>query len=121
MFNSTPVFTLVSALASAGAYAHERPADAAASGNAALVVASIRHARVELYCGHNESAIAGIRSAREQLRASAGVVPAESLAALDQAAWLTRHDHYALAEQALEAALDHLPPAFRDTPDPTRA
>ncbi len=121
MFNATPVFTLVSALASAGAYAHEPPAEAGTPGTAARVVASIRHARVELYCGHNESAIAGIRNAREQLRAAAGVVPVESLAALDQAAWLTRHDHYVLAEQALDAALDHLPPAFRDTPDPARA
>jgi hypothetical protein len=113
MLTSTPVFTLVSALAGAGAYAHEQPADAGASDHAAQVVAHILHARVEIYCGHNAAAIAGIRTAREQLQASAGAVPVESLAALDQAAWLTRHDHYALAELALEAALNHLPPTFK--------
>lgn len=110
MFTATPVFTLVSALAGAGAYAHERPANAEPPDHAAQVAAHILQARVEIYCGHNASAIAGIRTAREQLQASAGTVPVESLAALDQAAWLTRHDHYALAERALQAALAHLPP-----------
>jgi len=41
------------------------------------------------------------------------MAPAESLAALDQAAWLTLHDQYAQAEQALETALAHLPPSSR--------
>jgi hypothetical protein len=117
MTSYTPLFTLVSALAGAGAYAHEAhepPAEAAARRNASQqAAAQIHHARVEIYCGHNASAMAGIRTARERLRASASPVPAESLAALDQAAWLTLHDQYVQAEQALEAALAHLPPSFR--------
>lgn len=117
MTSYTPVFTLVSALAGAGAYAHEAhepPADAAARRTASQQAAAhIHHARVEIYCGHNAEAMAGIRTAREQLQASAGPAPAESLAALDQAAWLTLHDQYTLAEQALEAALAHLPPSAR--------
>ncbi|HET7865089.1 MAG TPA: hypothetical protein VFL86_11860 [Burkholderiaceae bacterium] len=113
----TPVFTLVSALAGAGAYAHEThepPAEAATRHNAAQqAVTQIRLARVEIYCGHNALAIAGIRTAREQLHASASPVPAESLAALDRAAWLTLHDQYTQAEQALDTALAHLPPVRR--------
>jgi hypothetical protein len=117
MTSYTPVFTLVSALAGAGAYAHEAhepPTDAAARRNASQQAAAhIRLARVEIYCGHNALAMAGIRTAREQLRASAGPAPADTLAALDQAAWLTLHDQYTLAEQALDAALAHLPPPAR--------
>ena len=117
MTSYTPVFTLVSALAGAGAYAHEAPeppADAAARRAASQQAAAhIHHARVEIYCGHNAAAVAGIRTAREQLRASSSPVPAESLAALDQAAWLTLHDQYVQAEQALETALAHLPPSVR--------
>jgi len=112
MFTSTPPFSLVSALVDAGAYA-----GAFADGQLTVhavppipfqALADINHARVEIYCGHNASAVADIRAACECLRSSAAAVPAETFAALDRAAWLTRHDQCSLAQLALEGALAHI-------------
>ena len=68
-------------------------------------VVELQRARVEIYCGHNSQAVAGIRAASRQLRASPAAVPAQTFATLDEAAWLTRHDQYVRAEQALDKAL----------------
>jgi hypothetical protein len=114
MFTSPSMLTLVGALVGAGAYAPEPPADAAAGPLLPpQVAAEIRRARVEIYCGHNAAALAGIRTASRQLRAGGGAMPARTLAALDQAAWLARHNRHAAAELALEDALNQLPAADR--------
>jgi hypothetical protein len=103
MFIST--LSLVDALVHAGAYAEEPPAPGALLASHADVVADINSARVELYCDHNDRAVAEIRAARRHLMHAAGPVPAGAFDALNQASWLVRHDQYAQAEQALEAAL----------------
>jgi hypothetical protein len=88
----------------AGAYAPVMPVSAAepVPGQA---VADIQRARVEIYCGHGWQAVAVIRAASQQLRDSTARVSGETFAALDEAAWLARHDQYARAEQALDTAL----------------
>ncbi|KQV78906.1 hypothetical protein [Rhizobacter sp. Root1221] len=109
MFNATSL-TLVKALVGATAYAQPAPS-AAVEPIPVQAVAHIHRARVDIYCGHNTEAVAGIRAASEQLRTSSAVVPAETFAALEQAAWLTRHDQYLQAEEALETALARMTPA----------
>jgi len=104
MSNTPSLFTLVSALAGASAYAPVLPASAAEP-IPRQAVADIQRARVEIYCGHSWQAVAVIRAASQQLRASSAAVPAETFAALDEAAWLARHDQYMRAEQALDTAL----------------
>ena len=108
MFTTTTMFTLIGALVGAGAYAPEAPVVAAIAPIPLQAVADVRRARVDIYCGHNAQAVAGIRSASATLRVSNATVPAEALAALDQAAWMMRHDEYVRAEQALDAALGHM-------------
>jgi hypothetical protein len=114
MSTATSTLTLVKALVGATAYAQPLTA-AVLEPIPVQAVAAINRARVEIYCGHNAEAVAGIRAASQQLRASSAVVPAETFVALEQAAWLARHDQYVQAEQALETAL------ARVTPEGTRA
>ena len=112
MFTSTSMLTLVSALVGAGAYAQDVPAETAPAVPLAAV-ADIRRARVEIYCGHNSQAVASIRAARNQLTSLSASASARTLAALDQAARLTRQNQYTRAELALESALGHLDSASR--------
>jgi hypothetical protein len=104
MFAGTSTFTLVSGLVSAGAYA--QPLSAATQEPLPVqVVESLQRARVDIYCGHHQQAVADIRAASRQLRASGVRVSPETLTALEQAAWLTRQHQHTLAEQSLEAVL----------------
>lgn len=107
MLGTTSNFTLVGALVGASAYAHPLLAAAAipAIGDA---MAKIRRAQVDIYCDHNGQAITAIREAGRQLRASSSGMMAVTLAMLDEAAWLVRHNDYRGAEEALDAALAHL-------------
>ncbi len=110
MFNNTSTTRLVGALAAASSYVPAMTgATAAAAGPmSAPAVAELRKARVEIYCGHNNQAEAGIRAARRQLHASSFASSSPIFATLDEASWLTRHDQYELAEHALDKALDQL-------------
>ena len=96
--------TLVSALLGAGGYAQAMPV-AAAEPAPAQAVAELQRARVDIYLGHNREALAGIRSASRHLLASPASVTAQTFTTLEEAAWLTRHDEYRRAEQALDQAL----------------
>jgi len=96
------------AVPSAGAYAPDHPAKSARAPIPAAVLAEIRRARVELYCGHDAQAVADIRAAREQLRRCAPPLNVVALQALDAASWLVRHGHTQEAEDALDAALARL-------------
>ena len=107
MLTTSSVFSLVGALVGAGAYATEAPV-AAAVPHPQQAVADIHRARVEIYCGHNTLAVAGIRAASERLRASSALVPSATFAALDRAAWHARNNHHERAEQALDAALERI-------------
>jgi hypothetical protein len=107
MFDSTSAFTLVGAVIGASAYG--KPLSAAAP---VLVptqaVESIQRARVAIYCGHRLQAVTDIREAGQQLRASGAHVSPETLALLDEAAWLTRRDQHVLAERSLDNILDRI-------------
>ena len=101
----TSPLNLVDALVHAGAYAEDPHLPGTLVSTHADAVTNINSARVELYCDHNDRAVAGIRAARRHLAHAAAPVPAEAFEALSRASWLVRHDQYAQAEQALEAAL----------------
>lgn len=107
MFSNTSTTRFVGALAAANSYV---PAVSAAASEpvSAFAVAELQKARVEIYCGHNDQAVAGIRAARRQLHAASIASSAPIFATLDEASWLTRHDQHLLAEHALEKALDQL-------------
>jgi hypothetical protein len=104
MVSTASTFTLISALIAGSAYSPLLQ-DVRIEPIPAQAIADIRRARVEIYCGHNTQAVADIGAARRCLRASSTTLPREMLATLDHAAWLARHDHYRLAEEALDAAL----------------
>jgi hypothetical protein len=110
MFNTTSTIRLVGALAAASSYVPAMSAAAAADAQpiSARAVAQLQQARIEIYCGHNNQAVAGIRAARRQLHASSMASSSPIFATLDQASWLTRHDQHLLAEHALDKALDQL-------------
>jgi hypothetical protein len=107
MVNTSSMFTLVSALVGAGGYVQTNPV-AAPAPVPEQVVFDLKRARVDIYLGHNSQAVAGIRAAGRQLRALPGAVPARTFAMLDEAAWLTRHNEYARAEQVLDKALSQI-------------
>jgi hypothetical protein len=96
------------ALVSAGAYVPDHHTEAAVVLVPAEVLAEIRRARIELYCGHDVQAVADIRAAREQLRRCAPPLQVVALQALDAASWLARHGHTNEAEDALDTALARL-------------
>jgi hypothetical protein len=83
MFNSTSAFTLVGAVIGASAYA--KPLPAAAQEPIPL------------------QAVAG-----QQLRASGAHVSPQTLAVLDEAAWLARRDKHVLAERSLDDVLNQI-------------
>lgn len=107
MFNNTSAFALVSAVIGASAYA--KPLATAVQAPVPLqAVESIQRARVAIYCGHPQQAVSDIRAAGQQLRDSGAPVSHETLAALDEAAWLARHHDHVLAERSLDHALDQI-------------
>lgn len=73
-----------------------------------LLLADILAARVDLYCDHNDLAVADIRAARRHLEEAEPAVQQAVLASLNRAAWLARHDDFDGAESALEQALADL-------------
>ena len=99
---------LAGALPGAGAHRPEAHAATPATLVPAEVLAEIRRARVELYCGRDAQAVADIRAAREQLRRCGAPRHVVALQALDAASWLARHGHTMEAEDALDAALTRL-------------
>lgn len=99
---------LAGALVNAGAYTPDAHAASAGAFVPAEVLAEIRRARVQLYCGQDIQAVAEIRAAREQLRRCGAPLQVVALQALDAASWLARHGHTFEAEDALEAALARL-------------
>lgn len=107
MFNSSSSFPLIGALVGASAYAQAVPPFAEPM-VPIQAVENIQRARVDIYCGHRMQAVADIRAARQQLRASGAKLSPKTLAALDEAAWLTRRRQHALAEQSLDSVLQQL-------------
>jgi hypothetical protein len=102
---------LLGALVDAGAYTVPPGSGASAEMEVpAEVMAGIRHARVELYCGHDAQVLAAIAQAMALLGALRGALPAEALAVLGEARWLARHGKVAEAREALDRALASLPP-----------
>lgn len=99
---------LASALVSAGAYTSDPATTSGPVFVPAEVLAEIRRARVQLYCGQDIQAVAEIRAAREQLRRCGAPLQVVALQALDAASWLARHGHTFEAEEALDAALARL-------------
>ena len=96
---------LPGALVVAGAYSHDHGAEVPHHAIPPKALSDIRRARVEIYCGHNHTAVACIHTALLLLGDNASQVPAAVLVSLSQAAWLARRDHYLEAEEALDAAL----------------
>ena len=90
MFNNTSSTRFVGALAAASSYVPAMTA-VAPEPMSEHAVAELRKARVEIYCGHNNQAVAGIRAARRQLHASSMASSSPIFATLDEASWLTRH------------------------------
>lgn len=107
MVNHPSTIALFGALVSAGAYAQAVPATVAAP-IPTQAVQNIQRARVDIYCGHDQQAVAEIRLASRQLQASGAAASAEVLAALDEAAWLTRRRRHVLAEESLQSALNRI-------------
>ncbi|GAP37193.1 hypothetical protein [Piscinibacter sakaiensis] len=67
---------------------------------------AVEHARVELYCDHDEAALRALRDARGALR-DAGDAPNAALA-VEEAAWHIRRHHPGEAQAALRHAHDAL-------------
>ena len=107
MFNSTSAFTLVGAVIGASAYAKPLPA-AAQEPIPLQAVECLQRARVAIYCGHRLQALSDIRAAGQQLRASGAKVSPETLAGLDETAWLARRNEHVLAERSLDDVLNHI-------------
>lgn len=100
------------ALVQASAYVEPPHPDGGPMRHPELLLADIQAARVDLYCDHNDRAVADIRSARRHLEEADPTVQTAVLTALNRAAWLTRHDRFDDAEQALEEALSLLRPTL---------
>lgn len=101
-------FALLGALMGAGAYSHAGPVETPPAPLPARAVDEVRHARVDIFCGHNQRAVDDIRAARRELRGAAMPVPARMFATLDRAAWLARTNQYREAEVALQSTLDQM-------------
>jgi len=108
MFTSASTIGVVAALVGATAYHAPDPASSDAQAGFAPAATEIRRAQVELYCGHTDQALAGIRAARQQLQLPHESIHADAVATLYRAAWLTRKGRVADAEQAMQDALARL-------------
>ena len=65
--------------------------------------AALRTAQVELYCDHDAAALVALREARRHLSGSAQV-GADTLSAVEQAAWHIRHHAMDAAQRSLDQA-----------------
>ena len=107
MSNNLPSLLFVDAMVGATAYTPPQH-EAADVQLSAAAMEHVRCAQVDIYCSHNSHAMWEIREARRALRATAIGGVAETLVALDEAAWFTRHNDFVHAEEALETALAHM-------------
>ncbi len=107
MSNNLPSLLIVDAMVGATAYTplHHEALDPALS---AAAMDHVRRAQVDIYCSHNHEAISAIREARDAVLATPAVSVGDTLVALDEAAWYTRHNDFVHAEEALEVALDRM-------------
>lgn len=106
MFHSITPFTTIHALVGAGAYVPPRPTLPPNIPVPHEAIENIMRARVDIYCGRNQQAVADIRAARSQLRSSHATVSPEAYVGLDEASWCTRHHDHVTAERSLESVLD---------------
>lgn len=103
MSTSSPFAGLIGAVVAATSYSG--PVHAQEASVSAQAVADIRHARVELYCGHDAEGIADIRSACRELQGLAGSAREPALQALQEATFHARRHRVTEAEAALDTAL----------------
>lgn len=104
MSNNLPMTMFLDAMVGATAYAHPH-LEAHDFPHSTAAMAHVERARVDLYCDHNNLAIAAIREARRELKTTSSPGVADALTALDEASWMTRHNDFLRAELALEHAL----------------
>ncbi len=108
MSNNLPSLLFVDAMVGATAYTHPLHESSAVQLSTAAME-HVRRAQVDIYTSHNDHAMWAIREARRALHATTtGGNVAETLVALDEAAWFTRHNDFVRAEEALETALAHM-------------
>lgn len=107
MSNHLPSLLYVDAMVGATAYAHPLH-EASGALLSTVAMEHVRRAQVDIYTSHNSHAMWAIREARRALRGAAVGGAAETLVALDEAAWYTRHNDFLHAEEALETALEHM-------------
>lgn len=107
MSHSLPMTMFVDAMVGATAYAHPHT-EARDFPHSTAAMAHVERARVDIYCDHNNLAIAAIREARRELKAMSSPGVADALAALAEASWMARHNDFLRAELALEHALMHM-------------
>jgi hypothetical protein len=68
----------------------------------------LRSVRVELYCDHEQAALQALRQARRRLASHAVSGGADTMRALEEAAWHIRHHDSGRAHAALVQARDSL-------------
>ncbi|WP_159594235.1 hypothetical protein [Hydrogenophaga sp. BPS33] len=107
MSNDLSTLMFVDAMVGATAYAHPFH-EASAEQFSTAAMEHVRRAQVDIYTSHNSHAMWAIREARRALRTTSTAGVAETLLALDEAAWFTRHNDFVHAEEALETALAHM-------------
>ena len=107
MSNNLPSLLFVDAMVGATAYAQPL-GEASVPVPPTAASEQIRRAQVDIYCGHDGQALTAIREARHTLQSSATSMVADTLSALDEAAWFIRHHDFHQAERALEDALDNM-------------
>ncbi|MDO9438855.1 hypothetical protein [Hydrogenophaga sp.] len=107
MSNNLPSLLFVDAMVGATAYTHPAHESTAVQLSTAAIE-HVRRAQVDIYTSHNSHAMWAIREARRALNATATDGVAETLVALDEASWFTRHNDFVHAEEALETALAHM-------------
>ena len=107
MSNNLPSLLFVDAMVGATAYTHPLH-EASAVQLSTAAMEHVRRAQVDIYTSHNDHAMWAIREARRVLNASSNGDISETLAALAEASWFTRHNDFVRAEEALETALAHM-------------
>ena len=109
MAASFPASSLFSAVIAAGAYGPcgATPVEVPVPPQ---VVSGVRHARVELYCGHPAQVLADIRAAAAALQELPGAPHAALLAQLSEAAWHARRGDFPAAGELLASVQARLSP-----------
>lgn len=118
MSNNLPNLLIVDAMVGATAYTppHHGTSEAPLS---AAAMDHVRRAQVDIYCSHNSQAMSAIREARDAVLATPAEGVGDTLVALDEATWFTRHNDFVHAEEALELALAHMRAMSRQHPRPS--